>query len=707
VIDLSALTDFSAQLDVYSSPGALTVTDQGTVLDPALTSLNNVSVTLDGTGTLATDQWTSLTSSTLTIEGGSYSFPGLTDIDSSNLYVQADASLTLPAVANYTSRNNFATTTLQAKGANSVLSLPDLTSIAVQATYPEQVNIQASSGGDVSMPMLSQVSASLQVQSTGPGSVIDLSALTDFSAQLDVYSTPGALTVTDQGTVLDPELTSLNNVGVMLDGTGTLAISQWTTLTSSSLTITAGSYSFPSLTDIDSSNLDVQANASLTLPAVANYTLRNNFATTTLEASGANSMLSLPDLTSIAVQATYPEQVNIQASSGGDVSMPMLSQVSASLQVQSTGPGSVIDLSALTDFSAQLDVYSTPGALTVTDQGTVLDPELTSLNNVGVMLDGTGTLAISQWTTLTSSSLTITAGSYSFPSLTDIDSSNLDVQANASLTLPAVANYTLRNNFATTTLEASGANSMLSLPDLTSIAVQATYPEQVNIQASSGGDVSMPMLSQVSASLQVQSTGSGSVIDLSALTDFSAQLDVYSSPGAITVTDQGTVLDPALTSLNNVSVTLDGTGSLTIDPWTTLTNGSLTISAGSYSFPSLTDIDSSNLDVQANADLTLPAVANYTLRNNFATTTLEASGANSVLSLPDLTSIAVQATYPEQVNIQASSGGDVSMSMLSQVSASLVVQSTGSGSVVGLSALTDFSAQLDVYSTPGAIHRYP
>jgi len=371
-----------------------------------------------------------LTNSTLTIEGGSYSFPGLTDIDSSNLSVEADASLTLPAVTSYTGRNNFATTTLEASGAHSVLSLPDLTSIAVQATYPEQVNVQASSGGDVSMPMLSQVSASLVVQSTGSGSVVDLSGLTDFSAQLDVYSSLGALTVTDQGTVLDPELTSLSIVSVTLDGTGTLATDQWTSLTSSTLTIEGGSYSFPGLTDIDSSNVSVEADASLTLPAVTSYTGRNNFATTTLQASGANSVLSLPDLTSIAVQATYPEQVNVQASSGGDVSLPMLTQVAASLVVQSTGSGSVVDLSALTDFSAQLDVYNTPGALTVTDQGIVLDPNLTTFSNVTITTDPTATFTVpaNQTFSFPSGTTTINTG-------TVLDEGTLSVQSNAILNI--------------------------------------------------------------------------------------------------------------------------------------------------------------------------------------------------------------------------------------------------------------------------------
>src|SRR5208337_802052 len=89
---------FIANPTASANPGSLAVTNQGTILDVDLTSLNGVNVTLDGTGTLATNQWATLTGSNLTITGGSYTFPGLIDIDSSSLSVQAGAVLTLPAL---------------------------------------------------------------------------------------------------------------------------------------------------------------------------------------------------------------------------------------------------------------------------------------------------------------------------------------------------------------------------------------------------------------------------------------------------------------------------------------------------------------------------------------------------------------------------------------------------------------------------------
>jgi hypothetical protein len=76
----------------------------------------------------------------------------------------------------------------------------------------------------------------------------------------------GELDVMDHGTVDDPELTTLTGVDVELDGTGTMAVAQWTSLTHGELYIESGDYSptssspsssfaFTNLSDIDDSSL--------------------------------------------------------------------------------------------------------------------------------------------------------------------------------------------------------------------------------------------------------------------------------------------------------------------------------------------------------------------------------------------------------------------------------------------------------------------
>ncbi len=88
--------------------------------------------------------------------------------------------------------------------------------------------LEAKQGGQLLLPALATVTSTsqyLQILADGAGSKIDLSDLTSLAVQ------QGDLTVTNQATVLDPKLTSLTNVSVTLDGTGTMAVSQWTTLT--------------------------------------------------------------------------------------------------------------------------------------------------------------------------------------------------------------------------------------------------------------------------------------------------------------------------------------------------------------------------------------------------------------------------------------------------------------------------------------------
>jgi hypothetical protein len=110
-IDLPALTSFVNTDARYGDRDTLSVTKGATVQDGGLTSLTGVNVRLDGTGKLATRQWTSVIDGALTIAGGRYtsptkgtssgSFAGLTDINGSGLYVSGGGSLTLPGVQAY------------------------------------------------------------------------------------------------------------------------------------------------------------------------------------------------------------------------------------------------------------------------------------------------------------------------------------------------------------------------------------------------------------------------------------------------------------------------------------------------------------------------------------------------------------------------------------------------------------------------------
>ena len=210
LIDLSSLAAFT--------PGGgsnwLTVESQATVLDPNLKNLQDVAVTLDGTGTMATNQWVSLTGGGLTVTGGSYTaaFDGLTDIDASSLAVQNGAYLSLPMVAGFANSTSNSATWV-ASGAGSTLSLPGLQGLGAINNSPPGLAVQALQGGQVNLSALASVgglSTGVQFQADGSGtqngqtvhSQIDLSSLT----ALIPGGSNNSLRVTNGGVLLDPKL---------------------------------------------------------------------------------------------------------------------------------------------------------------------------------------------------------------------------------------------------------------------------------------------------------------------------------------------------------------------------------------------------------------------------------------------------------------------------------------------------------------------
>ena len=81
-LDLSAPTSFTCQR-YYAG---FAVTHSGTVVANNLTSFSGVEITLDGSGTIATNQWNTLSGGAiLIVTGGSYSMPGLTNVNNAGL----------------------------------------------------------------------------------------------------------------------------------------------------------------------------------------------------------------------------------------------------------------------------------------------------------------------------------------------------------------------------------------------------------------------------------------------------------------------------------------------------------------------------------------------------------------------------------------------------------------------------------------------
>ena len=175
-LNLSALTS----LNGTGGNNSLSDTAGGTILDANLKTINDVKVTVDGTGTMAASQWTALTNSTLTVTGGVYTLSGLTDVTGSSVYVQSGGSLSLPGVTSYANPTSWDDTYFQATGAGSILDVSALNGVGLlQSNW----YVQASSSGTVNLSKLTTINSTgttdyFRFSADGSGSKLDLSALT-------------------------------------------------------------------------------------------------------------------------------------------------------------------------------------------------------------------------------------------------------------------------------------------------------------------------------------------------------------------------------------------------------------------------------------------------------------------------------------------------------------------------------------------------
>src|SRR5581483_7966841 len=550
------------------STQGININDSGgsTLLDPKLTTLNGVSVTLDGTDPHVADPWTKFFDSSLYVTGGAYRLAGLTDVDQSGLHVSNGGSLTLPNLTSYASNGTFeANGTNTATGTASVLNVSALTTVTQVGGW----TVNAGSGGTV-----------------------NLSGLTS------LISTQG-ININDSGgsTLLDPKLTTLNGVSVTLDGTDAHVADPWTKFFDSSLYVTGGAYRLAGLTDVDQSGLHVSNGGSLTLPNLTSYASNGTFeANGTNTATGTASVLNVSALTTVTQVGGW----TVNAGSGGTV-----------------------NLSGLTS------LISTQG-ININDSGgsTLLDPKLTTLNGVSVTLDGTDAHVADPWTKFFDSSLYVTGGAYRLAGLTDVDQSGLHVSNGGSLTLPNLTSYASNGTF-----EANGTNTATGTASVLNVSALTTVTQV-------GG--------------WTVNAGSGGTVNLSGLTS------LISTQG-ININDSGgsTLLDPKLTTLNGVSVTLDGTDAHVADPWTKFFDSSLYVTGGAYRLAGLTDVDQSGLHVSSGGSLTLPNLTSYASNGTFeANGTNTATGTASVLNVSALTTV----TQVGGWTVNAGSGGTVNLS---------------------------------------------
>ena len=142
-------------------------------------------------------------------------------------------------------------------------------------------------------------------------------------------------------------------------------------------------------------SLYAENGAMLSLTQLTGYT--GDGATTTLEATGTGSSLTLAKLASVTEGANnYPAQTQFEALAGGTVNLPALKTINTGTVIlESDGTASTLHVASLTSFTETAGwTYSTLQAST---NGTIDDSKLASVANVNLNVDGTATkLTITQ-----------------------------------------------------------------------------------------------------------------------------------------------------------------------------------------------------------------------------------------------------------------------------------------------------------------------
>jgi hypothetical protein len=211
-------------------------------------------------------------------------------------------------------------------------------------------------------------------------------------------------------------------------------------------------------TTVSNAGLSAQAGATLSLPNLTSYAATNVYEHV-LEATGAGSTLALANLTGLtAGDFSY---MQVTATAGGTVNLPLLAQINTGpVLLFCDGAGSMLDLSALADFSVASGSW-TVSIMQASNGGTIEDGSLTSLAGVDLLLDGVSTASTSQITSFTGGVLSV-SGTFAFGALTDLDNSSVTVEGGASLSLPAVRSYT--ENVDLGTLQATGRAARCRCP---------------------------------------------------------------------------------------------------------------------------------------------------------------------------------------------------------------------------------------------------
>ena len=431
-------------------------------------------------------------------------------------------------------------------------------------------------------------------------------------------------------------------------------------------------------TAINGGFLFAQSGAALSLPDCGSYSDTSGCCGSTIEASGANSVVDLSGVTNLTGNPTWA--MALRAVSGGQLWLSNLTRIEISAtSVFADGTNSLIRLPAFTTFPG------TGGSLSfeVRNAAQIEMPLFAGAPRVDYTKRTGGALPLSQFTTLSLGSLLVEDGSdLVLPLVTNLSGASLTASGGSALHFPATSTAADTSGCCGAVWLATGAGSLLNLPALTTLTGNPTWAMQV--QAVSGGRIELTNLASVPNSLlTLKATGTSSLINVPWLTGptrTSGLLTLDTGSG-------GMITCSNLLSGQRVTVVRRAGGVLPVEQFRSLTLGSLTLEDGlSATFSGLTNLDGAALILRNGSQAIFPAVAFFTDTSGCCGTTWEVSGVGSFLGFPALIGFAGNPTWSMSVNVL--SGGELAMNSLLAVSPSLTtMKADGTNSLINLASL--------------------
>jgi len=670
----------------------ISITDTGgsTLQDGKLTTLTadqlaGIVVSLDGTDAHIADSWTSFTDSNLNVTGGTYTLPGLSDVDGASLYVAGGVTLALPGLRNLDA--NF--TTFQADGAGSVLDLSALSNV----TQEGPLWLNALSGGTLKLGSLTSLTSTQEINITDTGG----SALQD------------------------GDLTDLGGVDVTLDGTDAQVASAWTTF-AGSISVTGGTQTLPKVATASFSALEVDAGSTLDLPvSTADVTGTGDMTIGgTLDIAGDLTLTSAATLDeqiggapgsgqvgqtevvgSVALDGTFNLDLvgGFTPSTGQDFSVLKYGSASGTFAAINDLPNGMIADQSATEFD--LNVPATP-TISWTNPGSGFW-DVAANWNTGVVPNASDVVTID---TAGNATITIQPGDdIQVQSLTTGVTDTLSITGGSLTVTGGVSTLGGPLSMTGGSLTASGSGVNLT-------AGAAATVSSASLLAEQGATLSLPQMTSYTSNSDTffQADGANSVLDVSALTNETEQpgsyfqneatdggklnLDALTSltaNGRISITDTGgsALLDAKLTGLNaagigSIAVSVDGTDTQFDASWTSFTNSYLFVVGGKNALPKVTNIDGSELLLSNSATLALPDLT--TLDSAYSDFQVDGSGGE--LDLSALTSV----TTTGPLYISVTGGATLNLSGLASLSSTQALRITDiGGSIVEDGDLTSLS----------------